>query len=184
MLLEQALALLPFLYLVHVFPNIAYSGHSLVWFFLAKIAHFPTDHHVRKLSISGVCLGNICYVGCKTPGKALLSQGSSPTYLQGGREQVGRFPEELRCSFVILGKEVPVGSTKSLITPKMPSNYSKQYTQSACKGILKAGPRTMTCLGHSLQPGFLDRKPQFPGMCPLSYLVDSLPHEVFLHGNI
>lgn len=42
----------------------------------------------------------------------------------------------------------------------------------------------MTSLGHSLQPGFLDRKPHFQGMCPLSYLIHSLPHEVLLHSNI
>lgn len=47
--LKKAVALPPFLYLVHVFPNIAYSGHRLVWLLFAKIAHFSTDHRVKKL---------------------------------------------------------------------------------------------------------------------------------------
>lgn len=34
------------------------------------------------------------------------------------------------------------------------------------------------------QSGFLHRKPNFQEVYPLSYLVDSLPHEVLLHGDI
>lgn len=49
--LKQSLVLLPFLYIVHVFPHMAYSGHSLVWILLVKIAHFPTDNYITKLSI-------------------------------------------------------------------------------------------------------------------------------------
>lgn len=37
-------------------------------------------------------------------------------------------PEELRCSSMTFGEEVPAGSMKSPITPKMPSDHSKQYT--------------------------------------------------------
>lgn len=35
-----------------------------------------------------------------------------------------------------------------------------------------------------LPPGFRDRLPHLRGLCPPSYLVHSLPHEVLLHGDI
>lgn len=74
-------------------------------------------------------------MGCKTPGEALLPQGSSPTYVL---REAGKLPEEPRCSFVILGKEVPAGSMRSTTTPQMPfkavhSVYMQGYSQSRTK---------------------------------------------------
>lgn len=83
-----------------------------------------------------------------------------------------------------LGKDIPRvfgehdNSKNDLLT------IQSGTAKSACKDILKAELGNVTCLGHFLLPGFLDRKSHFQGMCPLSYLIDSLSHEVLLHGNI
>lgn len=85
LILEQAL--FSFLYCVHVFPHMVYSGHSWGRILLIKMPHFPIDHYVKKLSIQDLRLEDNCYLGCKAWERTFFPRGSSPPYLGGGRNK-------------------------------------------------------------------------------------------------
>ena len=93
----------------------------------------------------------------------------------------GRGPSSLRLlTRIPLGRQEQGDSLRSWGVLPIPSGA----TQSACLGILKAGPRNTTCLAVSFSLASWTERPHFQGMCPVSYLIHSLPHEVLLHGNI
>lgn len=75
-------------------------------------------------------------------------------------------PEELRCSSMTLVKEVPAGSMKSLITPKMPTDHAKRDSWSAYQGVLKAGLRNTSGLGHGCRLAPWTGRPVSEGCVP------------------